>query len=181
MSTPVPTPPERLDTARLRLRPPRDDDAKFAFAYASDVDTTRYLAFVRLHDIEQAHEFLARCRDGWETGSHHTWVMESKNTGESVGLVELRLQGWRAELGYVMAPAFAGRGYMSEAVAELVRWALEQPHIFRVYAYVDCENPASVRVLEKAGLTLEGTLRRYGLHPNVSDEPRDCFVYAVVR
>jgi ribosomal-protein-alanine N-acetyltransferase len=50
-----------------------------------------------------------------------------------------------------------------------------------VWAVCDVENVASARVLEKAGLLWEGTLRRYILHPNVSPEPRDAHLYARTR
>ena len=35
--------------------------------------------------------------------------------------------------------------------------------------------------MEKAGLDQEGIARRWLVHPNLSDEPRDCFTYAAVR
>ena len=43
------------------------------------------------------------------------------------------------------------------------------------------DNPASARVLEKIGMTLEGQLRRYIEHPALSDEPRDVLMYSMVR
>jgi RimJ/RimL family protein N-acetyltransferase len=43
------------------------------------------------------------------------------------------------------------------------------------------ENIASARVMEKAGMAREGLLRRYVVHPNISAEPRDAYLYAVVR
>lgn len=53
--------------------------------------------------------------------------------------------------------------------------------IWRVQAYCDVEHPASARVLEKAGLILEGTLRKFFVLPNLGEVPRDVFVYARVR
>ena len=70
---------------------------------------------------------------------------------------------------------------MKEAVTGLVQWALAQPEIFRVWAVCDAENVASARLLESVGMQREGTLRRWILHPNVSDSPRDCLCYAVVK
>ena len=60
-------------------------------------------------------------------------------------------------------------------------WALSQADIYRVSAVVDLENPASCRVLEKCGFQREGVMRRGAIQPNMSDEPRDIFVYAKVR
>jgi [ribosomal protein S5]-alanine N-acetyltransferase len=53
--------------------------------------------------------------------------------------------------------------------------------VFRIGAVCDVENIGSARVLEKSGFVREGLLRRWLLHPNISDEPRDCFSYACVR
>jgi RimJ/RimL family protein N-acetyltransferase len=43
------------------------------------------------------------------------------------------------------------------------------------------ENITSARVLEKIGMERKGMLRRYIIHPNISSEPRDCFMYSKVR
>jgi ribosomal-protein-alanine N-acetyltransferase len=70
---------------------------------------------------------------------------------------------------------------MTEALTEVAGWALSQPDIWRIGDVCDVENLASARVMEKAGLTCEGVLRRWMTHPNACDEPRDCFSYAKVR
>lgn len=56
-----------------------------------------------------------------------------------------------AEIGYSVLPQFQGQGYATEMVVGLVRWALRQPGVARVIAETEWANPASVRVLEKAG------------------------------
>jgi [ribosomal protein S5]-alanine N-acetyltransferase len=55
------------------------------------------------------------------------------------------------EIGYSVLPQFRGRGYATEMVIGLVRWALKQPGILRVVAQTARANAASVRVLTKAG------------------------------
>ena len=66
----------------------------------------------------------------------------------------------RANLGYWLAEPFEGNGYMSEAVAELVRWGFEAERMEKIEAAVFINNPASRRVLEKVGLICEGTIRK---------------------
>jgi RimJ/RimL family protein N-acetyltransferase len=68
-----------------------------------------------------------------------------------------------------------------EALSALVERTLSLPNVYRAWAFCDVENRASVRVLEKVGMTCEGTLRRFVVHPNVGREPRDAFCYARVR
>ncbi len=63
---------------------------------------------------------------------------------------------------------------MTEAANAVVDWALSQPEVFRVWAVCDVENVASARFLEKIGMRREGTLSRWIIHPNISEQPRDC-------
>ena len=87
----------------------------------------------------------------------------------------------RLEFGYVLARATWGRGLMTEVLRQIVGWAREQPGIARIGAVCDVDNIASARVMEKAGLVRDGLLPRWAVHPNISDQPRDCFSYAMVR
>jgi RimJ/RimL family protein N-acetyltransferase len=56
-----------------------------------------------------------------------------------------------AETGYSVLPQFQGHGFATEMVIALVRWALNQPGVNSVIAETEWANPASVRVLTKAG------------------------------
>ena len=62
-----------------------------------------------------------------------------------------------------------------------INHALPHPVIYRTEAACDVMNVASARVVEKAGMSQGALLRRYLFHPNVSDEPRDAFLYSKVR
>ena len=70
---------------------------------------------------------------------------------------------------------------MTDALREVAHWALAQPRIFRVGAVCDVENADGVHVLEQAGFIREALLRRWAVHPNIGDQPRDCYSFAGVR
>jgi RimJ/RimL family protein N-acetyltransferase len=78
--------------------------------------------------------------------------------------VEELARGTQAEIGYVIAPEFAGRGYASEAVAALMRVCFEDLGLRRVVAVCFADNTASWRVMEKAGMRREGRFRQGSLH-----------------
>ncbi len=65
-------------------------------------------------------------------------------------------QSGTAQTGYCVLPQFQKRGYATELLGGLVKWALTQPDVRRVAADTEWENPASVRVLEKTGFALVG-------------------------
>jgi ribosomal-protein-alanine N-acetyltransferase len=108
-------------------------------------------------------------------------VITARDDDRPFGMVELRPGGHRAEIGYVLARPWWGRGLMTEAARAVVEWALDQPAIYRVWAVTDVDNVGSARVLEKVGMDREGLLRSWLIHPSLSAEPRDCWCYARVR
>lgn len=67
-----------------------------------------------------------------------------------------------AEIGYSVLPQFQGRGYATEMVAGLAQWAINQPGVARVVAETEWANPASVRVLTKAGFVSCGRATETG-------------------
>ena len=64
-----------------------------------------------------------------------------------------------AELGYYLAEEYWGQGIMTEAIRQLCRWIFETTDILRIYAEPFAGNTASRRALEKAGFSLEGTMK----------------------
>jgi [ribosomal protein S5]-alanine N-acetyltransferase len=175
------TAPPVLETPRLRLRPPEPDDAGSIFAdYARDPEVTRYLTWRPHATVEQTREFLRRCARVRAEGSAYPLAIVSRQDGRVLGMIELRVEGHAVNLGYVLARPYWGTGVMTEAARAVVEWALAQPGVYRVWAVCDVDNVGSARVLEKAGLQREGILRRYLMHPNTQDTPRDCFCYARV-
>jgi len=152
------------------------EDAGEIFArYAQDAEVTRYLTWRPHKGVETVQEFLRRLLALLEQGALLPWVVEAQADRRLLGVMDLRLQEHRVEIGYALARDAWGQGFATEAARALVEWALTQPGIYRVWAVCDVDNRASARVLEKAGLLREGLLRRWSVHPNVSAEPRVSF------
>ncbi|HSK24558.1 MAG TPA: GNAT family N-acetyltransferase [Egicoccus sp.] len=171
--------PERFTTPRLRLRPPVPGDAEAVYAYASDPLVTQHLPFPTHRAVDDAVAFLHYVGRGWATGTEYTWVLEFE--GQVIGTCAIRESEHGVDLGYVLARGFWGRGLMTEAVTAVVDWARAQPNVHRIWAYRDLDNVASGRVLEKAGLAVEATLRRFVVMRNLSPVPRDAAVHSWTR
>jgi len=175
-------PSEVFETDRLRLRPPTSDDAAIVFQqYTQDADVAKHMTWVPHRSISETELFISRCVSGWENGSVFTWVVVRRQDDQVMGMVEMRHDGFKADLGYVLAKSYWGNGYMTEAVGVVVGWLIEQDGIYRVWAVCDEENTRSARVMEKVGMKREGVLRRWIIHPNMSDEPRNCLCYSLVK
>ncbi len=175
-------PPDILETERLRLRKPAVQDAEEIFRkYAQDAVVTKYLTWRPNRDVQETRDFLAACLRAWDEGKSFHWVIEQKADHELLGMITARVDDQKWELGYVLARSYWGKSYMTEALKRLVDWALKQQEIYRVWSVCDVDNLASARVMEKAGMQREGILRRWSMHPTISDEPRDSYCYSITK
>lgn len=171
--------PEEILTDRLRLRGPVVTDTATIFrAYAQDPVVCRYMIWVPHESEAITRSFIAACIDAWKGGNRMPYVITPRGSNDAIGMLEARVQGTAVDIGCVLARSHWGRGLMPEAIRALASASLSHPHIFRVQATCDVENVASRRALEKSGFIREGRLERYTVHPNLSPEPRACFMYA---
>lgn len=174
--------PEAFVTARTRMRLPRDTDADQVFTnWSSDADVVRYLPWRRHESVADAAAYLELLQQRRSEGLAHAWMITLPPDDASMGLALIKFHGVDAEVGYSLARAAWGRGYMTEVCRELVRLAFSQPGIARVLGVVDVENAPSIRVLEKLGMQCLETFTDDLTHPNISDVPRPCHRFGLLR
>ena len=174
--------PDTFETARLRLRPVAAVDADAIFdTYARDEEVSRYLIWRPHRNRSETQAYVERCIT-MPAGIERTYMLVGREDSIVRGAFALRRHAaHRLDCGYVLARRWWRQGLMTEVLTEVALWTLRQPLMFRIGAVCDLENTGSARVLEKSGFVREGLLRRWLLHPNISDEPRDCYSYARVR
>jgi ribosomal-protein-alanine N-acetyltransferase len=127
---------------------------------------------------QDADEWLAHATVEEDT----PWVFAIEIDGEAGGTISLLprsdVERHSAELGYWLGEAFWSRGIMTAAVRALTERAFEQSDFYRIYADVFAWNPASMRVLEKAGYRREAVLTRAVVKDGVL---MDQVIYAITR
>lgn len=175
--------PEEFTTERHLVRRIRSSDAQALFSgWATDPEVTRYLTWRPHTDMSQTQDFIRRASREWQAGASFPAVISPRQApGDLIGMVHPRLASTKVSYGWLVRRDHWGQGVASEIVRWVVAHALSHPSIFRAEATCDTANTASARVMEKAGMVREGLLRRHMLHPNLSDEPRDSFLYARAR
>jgi ribosomal-protein-alanine N-acetyltransferase len=154
----------RLETERLILRRFVPEDAEAMFRnWANDSDVTKYLMWPTHGNIENTRKVLAEWDAIYEKPDHYSWAIELKSLGEPIGsiaAVQKRDDIQMVHIGYCIGKAWWHKGYTSEALTELVRFFFEEVGVNRVESRHDPRNPNSGKVMMKAGLRYEGTLRQ---------------------
>lgn len=151
------------DLAKVALRPISMNDAAAIFSYRSlpEVNTYTYTpVWTSLADANtHLEKFVPMMND--EQGGFGKWMIMRIDTGETVGDVFLSKDAdllGTTEIGYMIHPAHAGKGFGTAAVHAAMRIGFEQWGVHRIYARVDEENIASVRVCQKLGMRQEARL-----------------------
>lgn len=175
--------PDRLRTQRLVLRRPREADAALLFkTYTQDIEVARHMVWRPHQAVGETAGFIAHCIQGWDSGLGRPYVLAFHDSEAiPIGMLDARIFSHTIDIGYVLGRRYWGAGLMPEAVRAVCDAALSLAGCFRVQATCDVENRASARTLEKSGFVREARLERYTVHPNVSEEPQPCFMYARCR
>lgn len=170
-----------IATPRLTLRWISEADVDSLFEIFSDPRVMRYWSTGPLPNREAATELQREIAEGNESDIMLKWGVALNDGNTVIGtttLFNLNLDNGRAELGYAMASAYWGKGYMNEALKALVSHAFEVMDLRRLEADVDPRNVGSIRSLERLGFQREGFLRERW---HVNGEIQDALFYGLLR
>jgi RimJ/RimL family protein N-acetyltransferase len=171
----------RLETERLILRRLELDDAERVQSLANDRDIACMVTpMPHPYHLQDARDWIALTQAEMDMKTSFAFAVVLKSTNELIGDVEVGNEtvNRRGEMGYWVGKAYWGHGYMSEAARRVVQFAFEVVGLNRVFATHYPRNPASGRVMQKIGMTYEGTLRGHVLKWG---EPVDLCMYSILR
>ena len=177
MNTILPT----LTTPRLLLRPFAQADAPRVQELASEfaiADTTCNIPHP--YPDGAAEQWINTHAERWAQRQALTLAITRRAEGDLLGAISLHFNDHfdRAEMGYWLGQPYWKQGYTSEAAQALVAYGFEQLGLQRIFAYHFVRNPASGRVMRKAGMSYEGTLRG---HTKKWDRYEDLSVRGILR
>jgi RimJ/RimL family protein N-acetyltransferase len=110
-----------------------------------------------------AASWISTHRGMFESGKGVVFAITLLSSGELVGAIglDIKQDGRRGVFGYWIGAPYWGNGFCTEALIALISFGFEHYEIDRMYAVHMIRNPASGRVMEKAGLQYEGELREH--------------------
>ncbi len=177
--------PGELRGQRVLLRPLDVEDAAAVWAAVEEsrANLEPWLPWVRtLQSIEDERADIARMHERSSLRTDWTVGVFDRVTGRYLGGSGLHRIRWDSrifEIGYWIRTSEEGKGYITETVRLLTRLAFDRLGAHRVEIYVDPRNARSIRVPERLGYILEGTLRRF--RTGVGSHPEDRHVFALIR
>jgi [ribosomal protein S5]-alanine N-acetyltransferase len=149
-----------LGTPRLALVALSLEHAPAVFAFASDPDFSRLVAWPRHEHLEASRRLVARALVGYAEGGYYDWGLLRRADQAFLGTCgfgELERARGVGEIGYVLAKPYWGQGYATEAAAAVLQFGFVQLGLRLIEAQAFPENIASLRVMAKLGLRYRET------------------------
>jgi len=173
--------PALLETERVRLRWIVEADAPALFEIYGDPEVARYLSRPAFTQMAQAEKLVATAKACYADGSSVNFAIERREDAAVIGtamLFRFHRESRRAEIGYSMARAYWGQGYMHEALRALIDYAFGPLGLNRIEADIDPRNANSAKSLERLGFRMEVVLRERWI---VAGEVSDTGYYGLLR
>ena len=143
----------RLETERLYMRPIVLDDVQDLYELNLDPDVIKYTGDPPFKSIEDTHTFYANYGQykNYKMGRFSTF---RKEDNAFIGWCGLKYhKGDNIDLGYRFSKNYWGQGYGTESSIASLKYGFEELNLKSIYAVAMKENPASIRIMQKIGMT----------------------------
>lgn len=148
-----------LSTQRLRLVKITPGYAQDMYEYSCDADVTKYLTWSPHSSVKETERYIKLLQKRYQSGAFNDWGLVLKENGKFIGTcgyTSFDFEKNRAELGYVLSRDYWGMGLAVEACLEVMRFGCETFGFENYFAKCMQGNDASMRVMQKLGMKLEG-------------------------
>ena len=152
------TPFPNLETERLLLRRVNESDVNEVFALRSNPETMKYIPRPLVKTIDDALEHIAMINAKIENNEGINWAITYKGSPKLIGILghyRIKPEHHRAEIGYMLHKEHNGKGIITEAVQEVVKYGFNEMKLHSIEAIIDPENFGSEKVLQKCGFIKE--------------------------
>ncbi|NLP35288.1 MAG: GNAT family N-acetyltransferase [Clostridiales bacterium] len=169
-----------IETRRLLLRKFEKNDAKDMFHnWAGDIEVCKYLSWGPHKNIGVTQMRIDSWINQYDYEDTYIWAIEYKNVNQAIGSISVEMNDDRTlscEIGYCLSKEYWNRGIMTEALRVVMHYLHYEIGYEKIVAKHDILNPASGKVMQKAGMEFEKVL--YQTSRRRDGTLCDCAVYA---
>ncbi len=154
-----------LTTARLTLRPLEAADAVTLHRIYQTEGVLRYFPNPNPSPIEKLDRFVAGQQEHWEKFGYGNWGILPVGQKEIIGWAGLQFlpELNETEIGFLLDRPFWGKGYATESALASLKYGFENFDLDHIIALAHSQNAASLRVIQKCGMTTDQTLNLWGI------------------
>lgn len=174
---------KELETERLILRRLTVKDAEIAFKNWCNSDIVdKYVLWKKHEDIGVTRKQYQKWEEEYEDLNTYRWIVELKSNHDLIGTIDVATKFLRfgaCEIGYCYGDKFWNKGYATESIKAVIKYLFEECGADTIFAEHMINNPASGKVMEKAGMKFEGVLKSRVI--DKENKRNDLVSYAITR
>jgi ribosomal-protein-alanine N-acetyltransferase len=171
-----------ITTERLLLRRTTEQDAGEIFFLRSNDDVMKYIDRPRAVSMQDAEDFLDLINKSLDVNDGITWGITMKENPErligTIGYWRMKKEHFRAEIGYMLNPAFWKKGIMKEAIRAVIDFGFNTMRLHSIEANINADNVASAGVLEAIGFIKEAHFKEDFFFDGIF---RDTIIYSKLK
>lgn len=149
----------QITTERLLLRRTTEHDAAEIFFLRSNENVMKYIDRPRALSMQDAEDFLDIINKSLDGNDGITWAIALKENPlkliGTIGYWRVKKEHYRAEIGYMLNPAFWKKGIMKEAILAVLDYGFNAMRLHSIEANINADNAPSAGVLEATGFIKE--------------------------
>ena len=173
---------QKIITDRLILRRFTVNDAEDMFHnWANDSEVTKYLRWPPHLNVDVSRKLLNEWSSSYSDLAYYAWAITLKENHMvigSIGIMDVSENDERGEIGYCIGKNWWGNGVMTEVLKAVISFGFHQVGFNRLEADHSINNPASGRVMQKAGMVYEGiAMQKYKANLGF----QDCKLYSILK
>lgn len=171
---------ETIETERLILRRIEKSDYKDMFNnWASDSEVSKYLTWETHKNNEETKQVIENWVEEYKIEHTYRWIVTLKDTKTPIGTIDVvskSINEKRAEIGYCYGKNWWGQGFATEALKEVLKYVNKKGFELITAKHL-ISNPASGKVMEKAGMEYNATLKIWSLKKDGTREDVKVYYY----
>lgn len=153
-----------LETERLILDDFNVEEAELVAQLAGDIRVVEMTASIPYpYEPQMAVDWISTHKKQKDESNNHIFAIREKNSRTLIGCINIGFNERhdRGYVGYWIGHNYWGKGYCTEALKEIIRYGFSFSNINKIWAEHKTDNVASGKVMEKAGMTHEGIMRKH--------------------
>lgn len=173
-----------LETERLLLRKGTISDANQVYEnYGKDPLVSKYVVWNQHLSVEDAVKLMEKWQESYESKASYKWLVIEKNSQKIIGsitAVKVDEKNKTVAIGYCYGSKWWNKGYATETLKRVIKFFFEEVGVETIYANHLTSNIASGKVMKKAGMIFEGTLRNRMID-KITNKPMGLETYSITK
>lgn len=173
-----------LETERLLLRKGSIKDSEDIYNnYGKDPLVSKYVVWNMHKSVADAVALMEKWEESYDKLTSYKWLVIEKESNEVIGsitAVKVDEVNKTVALGYCFGSKWWNKGYATETLKQVIKFFFEDVCVETIYANHLVDNKASGKVMQKAGMIFEGTLRNRMID-KMTNKPVGLDTYSIIK